>query len=226
MPLLGGSDEKPKNSNRTVEILKLPKVDILLGSSVSPQTRTALIQEFQNGLPASYVRYKKMNIYVNSSTHPVLLVKQRYFGAKEVRKFRETGKHYYDARELNAASSLTNELTLVPKVKQILQTPEAQRFAKDYGYEGIKLVEPLLGLIERSTGNKFMVFPFVAGKEWEKSSPARFDIDENLVKKLRAIFEAHGISPIDLAGKQILIDGKTMYLLDTEIYYEMPPIKK
>ena len=121
---------------------------------------------------------------------------------------------------MNASNSLMNEFSLAGEIQEVVDSESAQNFAKELGYEGLRYVKPVLGIINKDNGHKYVIYPFIYGKQWYKSPPGMIVEDHKPVQPLIDLFEEKGINPEDLIPRQFRIGTDNwMYLLDTDQYH-------
>ena len=130
----------------------------------------------------------------------------------------------YDERTIRALYSLSNEIILGQRIQKIFKNNEEylKELAGKVGYGTIQLAEPLVGLMEKKTENKIMIYENIAGL------PPLFPTEIDPVRDaLSLLFENNGIRPTDLLNRQFLLpsymsidDRKKMpvHLIDIEAY--------
>lgn len=137
-------------------------------------------------------------------------------------------KRSYEEYFAFKTNSLINEIRLSPKIRDLLGTDEAHGIAKRYGFAGISFVEPLIGVIDRPSGNKYTVYPWIqpdySGDTWKHISSdgnARY----GFLKRIKELLEGHGIEVDDFNIGQFLPeareDGYYLNLIDIEAYRNM-----
>lgn len=148
-------------------------------------------------------------------------------------RIKEEPRHMpYDPRIMNALNSLSQEIDISADVQEITASDEAQRIAQAKGFRSLELVEPLMGIIEKNTKRKFMIYPYVEGQilaylgyggippiiriHWQ-------DADE-MAEELQALYRKNGIIPQDLDARQLIVspgkEGPTLSLIDIEQFYK------
>lgn len=126
-------------------------------------------------------------------------------------------------RIFNADLSLINEMSLAPRVKEVIGSAGVQQSAYDHGgFERVEYIEPLAGVIEKRYGpRKIMVYEY---KEMVEPTPQELFRLAYFIDQLRIQFDAAGINPMDLLSRQLMISAngeankRTLYLLDSERY--------
>ncbi|MCX6727106.1 MAG: hypothetical protein NTY75_04885 [Candidatus Shapirobacteria bacterium] len=203
------------------KVIHFPKTDILVPSQTN--ITQEYIEYFKDGLPSNFIEVSP-EIFFNSPDNPTLVAKQRIMRAKDVRRKRHEGGYIRMTQEsMNAGNSLMNEFSLVEEIQQVVNSEEAQQFAKEKGFEGLAYVRPIIGIINRENGKKYMVYPFIEGKQWYTSPPGMIIEDHEPVQPLINLFEEKGINPEDLIPRQFRIGPDNwMYLLDTDQYHKVP----
>lgn len=237
---------------RTTEVIHSPNFTILVNPLVSNrQDIRQLVEEVKNGIPSSWIALedprwirsvaKKVEpVYgqwQDSAKNPRFFAKSRSMGspawvkhAKEIAE-RQLSKFGFSRRESYAFASLVNEINLTPKIKAILASGKAKELAAKYSIEEITFVEPLIGLTNKATGQKIMIYDFIEGHNFSATnevSPTDFPLDKRrqFVFDLTDLFQENGINPGDIDREQFMF-GKTnprrLYLIDIEGYHTTPP---
>lgn len=210
-------------SKISAKVIHFPTTDILVPTN--HQKMDDYIEFFKDGLPKDFVEVSP-EIFFDSETNPTLVVKQRIMTAKDIQKKR-SGEGYDSITDasMNASNSLMNEFSLAQDIQQVTDSDTAQQFAKNLGYEGLRYVRPIVGIIDKTDGNKYMVYPYIAGKSWHRNPPGMVIADQEPVQVLINLFEEKGINPEDLLPKQMRIGTDNwMYLMDTDQYHKTPTV--
>lgn len=247
---------------RRPEIIHREKYDVLINTGYANQSiARTLAAEVQDGLPDSWSKYvpqylldrhpptsdfiQNLKLYVDNPAAPKFFAKrrvntspQRVHRAREQAEFRPGD---WNRQQQFAFNSLLNEFRMTPLVKTALDSPAAQAIATKYGFTDIKLVEPILGLIERATGIKIMIYDFLsADQPRDKPNPpsknklaelSSVNWDIFLIYELGRLFKNNNINPTDIDTTQLMSskdDGTNnfrLYLYDIEGYVPNPPQK-
>jgi hypothetical protein len=217
-----------------IEIRHESQHDLVLSSSAKRQD---LVQELatklKNGIPSDWQPFNpdvtgSSDSFVDNVNNPRFFLKQRWY----MGDFRDA--KIFDASLANAANSITNEIALSPRIKEILTSKQGRKLASSHGLDKIVFVEPLVGIVNRNTQQKALAYEFIdavpaaSESDYEivngRAVPSKgSDLEKitDLTKALRQIFYEHGIIATDLYPQQIMRskDGKIAYLLDAETYY-------
>lgn len=151
-------------------------------------------------------------------------MKQKWATPERLRTMAAEGGHMdIDKQDILTFSTILNEFRMAPTVRQILSSKKVEELIKETDASGISLIEPILGAVNRETGQKFMVYPYVEMHTLFKDDQ-RSEEDkkmEDFYHKLEITFKKLGIDPNDLAYSHLLrddLDPKKLYLLDIEGY--------
>lgn len=124
----------------------------------------------------------------------------------------------FDTEARLAMSSILSEVRLSRKVRSLVMSQGFQEIAKTHGFRGITFVEPILAFVQHRTRLRFMVYPYVENKGFQKE---QYKEIPSFVSELRNAFQLAGIVPHDLSPRQIMIDaGNNLILCDIEAYTE------
>jgi hypothetical protein len=216
---------------KTMEINHGPRYDMLLNTSAKNKK---LVQELEStlvdGIPDDWDNVQTEGgghegyNYVDPEKR--FFAKSRFIsGVSFLRVFRKQTEVGSPKRKTqNAGNSIANEMLLAPKIRRALESEEALAAAHQSGFEKVEFVEPLVGLIDRQTGGKALVYEYIDGDEIIRNEVFPENVAAvKLIGQLREIFDKNGIIANDLDAnergpKQLLIskDRKTVYLLDAE----------
>ena len=106
---------------------------------------------------------------------------------------------------------------------------------KKYGFDSLSVTEPLLGVIDKATSKKMVVFDFIKGDSLETVwswlvKPSLFTIRRDryapaFVGDLQRLFKDRGVSSVDLQPRHILLDTngnkRNLFLIDMEGYRQI-----
>ena len=121
-------------------------------------------------------------------------------------------------RQMFAGNSILNEMSNSTTVREIVSTAKVQEIFKEFG--PIEFAEPLIGLVERETQYKIMIYKHLKVERPPFPCERSFD---TAVERLTQAFLGEGIIPDDLSSEQIVYgkndsgDGR-LYLLDIEFF--------
>lgn len=123
----------------------------------------------------------------------------------------------FDNRARYAFVGILNEMILSKKIKDLVASDAFQDVAKKHGFAGVTSSEPIAAMVERNSGEKYLIYKYVAGINPQY-------ISSDLVQNFRALFKSNGIEPHDLREAQFMVMGEgnkgTLVLLDTEAYID------
>lgn len=253
-------DKQPRGEPRirTAEIIRNANFTALVNPSVAHrQDVRQLIGDLKDGIPPSWTavedpRWKRNQVeadpieldfaqWVDNKDHPHFFAKARSMGTPAwVRPTKDMDKNYlsdfgFTKREHYSFASLRNEINLAQKIKESLASKEAKKLADGFDIEEITFVEPLVGLINRTTGQKIMVYDFIEGyglSDLPELSQLEFNQRKEKIGRyddfaygLYKLFVSHGIRAVDLRAAQFLFDKanpRMLYLIDIEGYHTIP----
>ncbi len=172
-------------------------------------------------------------IRVDSRVTPRFAIKEKWirpksydFGASE-RELRATGKESdLEVRKmLYASASVMNEMTLAKDIRSIVSSEEIQTVFMRSGVQAIDYIEPLMGIIDKNTGDKFIIYKFANGDKLVDSFLT--DADRNKIvratRRLEVVISDKNIIPHDLQTRQFLIEkdengGVLLHLVDIDLF--------
>lgn len=252
MDSIDSKSENPTHTTGNVEILHYPNYDVVLNKDYPNQDIVQqLLTHVQSGIPQDWTVYDEhfrtdpdatKNILVDNEDKPRFLAKIRKQASPQrlkraLDKLVPSDEHSIFTKKVEYAfNSVLNEFSLIRNVKEILASNEAQNIAIRIGFGNIRLIEPILALIERSSGRKIVFYEFIDTDTvfWprtESNRIRRLFLDTKLdlfEKDLSDLFKRNGIYPHDLGPHQLMtpkqsgsIDN-TLYLIDIEGYFRDP----
>jgi hypothetical protein len=209
---------------RTIEIRHGPRFDVILNLTAENQLQVRDLAGFVgNGIPSSWPTWYSDLRHVDRSEDPQFFAKTRLYSGSDSSKNLLDGnpkRSTIGRKVVNALNSIVSEISLSPRIVEILKRDEVSHIAKMNGFDRIEFVEPLVGLIDRESGIKTLVYRFVSGR-WP-SVDSEYKALINITEALRPLFKANGVLPVDLGAEQLLIgsgeNNKVVYLLDSERY--------
>ena len=218
---------------RQLEILHFPKegVDVALNRWMEFSSYgSRLAEEWRHGLPNSWVTSSegKGNTAIGEVDGHQFFAKQRRLtdSPETLHIMRTTDEldPYLPGGgrpEIYAYNSILNELHIAPAVATVLNSPEVQQVVAASGFAGIRLAEPLMGVIDRKREDqKWVIYDYVPDAT-PLSSASTYGLIENdyaaLIKMLREHFLDVGITPNDFYDRQLLVDvNLNLFLIDIE----------
>ena len=248
-----------KEATRTKEIVHFHNADAILNLDAEDSASArSLAEVLSDGIPESWsslLRDEKVIAYIGEHEGKKYISKIKYStdsdAIKEVQEDLARDKDEYGdqyarevARARYRATSVTGELSLAPRVKRIVAQDQIQELVKPLGFKTITYVEPVLAIIDKQTGQKSIIYPFIEGTEtllestgnaegatepldstdklnwWpeEKEQDKLRDRYADLSEAFKDVFYANGIEPNDLGAHQILVKGDELYLVDAELF--------
>lgn len=216
----------PPEGERDFEIQHHPDRDIVINSR-APQEETERLASFLSSQdPTSLPRKAAAppNIRSVSIEGRPFIVKVRDANPEMVQIMRETSeKDWADVftfprQEMYAFNSIANEFSLSQEVKTVVSSAPAQEIARQYGFNDVRFIGPLVGIIRRSDGLKAVAYPDVPGSIIEPGWRG-----EGLAQRFSSLFLENGIKPTDLKWTQFFRDESHLYLLDIEGYIRSAP---
>jgi len=228
-----------------VETSHLEGYDVLTNhaqSSIPESELTKLRQIIENqlkgstrGLSPSWTHIKgHKDLLVDDEIHPHYLAKGKDMPiiVSTLRSIREgTPVETRDSPKdrVTAISAISSELSLSPKIKKIISSDEVQQIFKPYIHL-IDYVEPLIGIICRATGQKYLIYQYIRGNNFDSFSKKSLEIAVEISKRveiLRDVFRKNQIEPYDLLPRQLMMEEKpggllVIHLIDTEMYCKLP----
>ena len=221
-----------ENSNKIagMEIIHEAYFDVIINNTAKQGSvrgiKTAILNNIRNHNPPFFnwlQNEKDSALYYDKSPKPKFVAKRR----------KMTRNHYdfiaalkmpgddLEKRVVYAMSSVSNELNMSQPINTAISDKKLQLAVMAHGFGGVKFVEPLLAVIDRSTGNKYVVYEHVEGK------PLRLNYGnaDDIVREIRQHLREGGIDAHDLTAQQLIFNdrGKELYLLDTEAYLKSSP---
>lgn len=240
----------------SVEIIHNGDYDILLNTRHKDQQKIRQLAEIvREGLPTNWVGIVAEDsedgdpprTFVDNPQNPQFFAKIRKMADPKILEIVLDKGEYknFSKREIQAFNSLVNEFAISVDVKRVLTLPGVKEVIRDYGFQDVELIEPLVGINDRKTGKKIMVYDFVeADRGFEPQKPGvknmmfyltdtarppnANNLADDLGSELREVFKENGIEATDLKGHQFLSskdDGSghfKLYLLDVEGYHKVP----
>jgi hypothetical protein len=215
---------QPKN--RGIEIKHYNNVDVIVNTQIPQDEKLqALVGLFRNGLPEDWVLYSPTkeqeywNLHVDNIDNPIYFAKRRKhtspFIIQQFKKYDLLGSKSKEVA-LYETNSLINEMRVAPVVDDVLRSESVTQLVRKYGYTDISLVLPLIGVIERQTGEKVMVYDFVRGsnywsedfeKEKMKIKARGQNAEDDLMGELSRLLQQNGINPWDMQSTRQLIES-------------------
>ncbi len=236
---------KPNIEKGDLRVEHTKNFDFLINedSGISPVDSAKLVRALKDGVPEDWSDYEDRF----SSPDGRYFIKRKWTSKKK--------KYFKDARSggsvtwiemvseekalVNyAALSITSELSNSKKVRTIVAGQNVQNLVRQYGVDKIEFVEPLMGMIDKKNGRRYMVYPYIDAEEagrFVELQGREEELGNNLesiIDGLVEIFIKNNLRPNDLRSQQLLIsenpaDHKlSLFLLDTEFYNKIPKSAK
>lgn len=176
------SPVESRDTARPVEIIHFPKCDVVINNDADrvdlahklaelfkegvPQNWEVLAPEIDNDLP-DYKSGPKPGMAKGMIDGVEFLLKPKAF-FRDATDYLQSKSEHHDRKAVRfrqRVNSVLNEMRLSQEVKQLAASPGMQDIAKKYGYLGIKFVEPVIAIIYKNTGRKYLVYEYVPNTE-------------------------------------------------------------
>lgn len=228
-----------------VEATHLGGYDVLTNHAQNSIPESALTElrqkiEYQlrgssRGLSPSWTHLKGYKyLLVDDEEHPHYLAKEKDMpiivtSLRSIRKNIPAGTRDSLKERITAISTISSELSLSPTIKKIISSDEVQQiFEKDISL--VDFIEPLIGIVCRTTGQKYLIYQYVRGENFENFSKKNLEIAVEINKRvetLREVFRKNQIEPYDLLPRQLMVEETVdgllvLYLIDAEMYCKLP----
>jgi hypothetical protein len=238
---------KEASTRKHYEILHYPHIDVVINNGSSKAGLALQIAEaFKSGLeniPDGWEqtgqnirmargRIDGVNLFAKPKAHsgPTFYEERENMYERAVRNNYSKKGFRHALRVGQVLNSVLNEVALSPKVKELVASPEAQAIVKERGFGGISFVEPIVGMVDKSTGKRTVVYESIP--DVQPLGTDRINVQYGLTSqtipmfyhRFYTLFEKNGIKPNDLAERQFLVDpNDNLHLIDIEAYYQMSP---
>lgn len=235
---------------RAINLIHNPATDVLINttSKLADQWGHKLAAAWSDGRPVdwdiSMSKYPHENLAVGAIDGKQFIAKKRLnrlrseFRPEEIKTLHTITGQAAEQPELLLSQhskaawysfeSLLNEMHMAPAIREIIENPEVQGYVYNSGFDGIALVEPIIGVIDKNPNtdpDKFMVYEYIPDTQTladlqEKGALPPGEAD-GLVDFLDRQFSQANIVATDLLPRQILVDNHSrLYLIDTEGYHK------
>jgi len=201
----------PEQIANKPEIIHSGDYDIVLGLEAQIDVRE--LESFLDGVDNKQVidendlDSEEERKFVFESGGKKYFVKQKWYDVRQ----QESIYGRRNSKSDSSFGSILNEFSLTPEVDKVLNDPTLKEKVTAMGFDKVKLIPVLAGVVRRSTGQKFLIYEFVELDEFQDN-----DLEELLVEGLQTA----GIEPNDL-GFLLRCDAnnkRLIYLLDIEGY--------
>lgn len=232
---------------RPVTIERYARHDVVINNS-HPDSKLAVAAAGQlaEGIPKDWVRVPvgepTHRYYADTAGAPTLFAKVRDdVSINDLRSDREDLSVYsgslppaevagLEART-RAKHSVLNEIYNTPTVRAVITSESAQSVARALQYTGVSFVEPLAAVIDRTTGQKAVIYPYQAGQSTahidQRSHPLHGQQEnlKSLSYVIRDLLGRAGIDAHDLSVRQFIVEdrreGRHLHLIDIECFSRM-----
>ena len=223
---------RPAYSLSNIDVFHFARTDVFLNRSVQDLTKSReLLTYFQEGLPTNWYlyqydsRYDDSNVFIDNPEKPLYIAKVKRRGSqKDLKRAFQTGDNSRIRME-QSMGSILNELSLARTVESIVSSPRVQEMATSHGLVSAQFVSPRLGLIEKNSARKIMVYDYVEGYTpfVEEIPDYMLELNANgFFDELAEVYLSHGIVANDLALAQTIFtpkgSGYQLSLIDIEAY--------
>jgi hypothetical protein len=228
--LLQNQDQE--RATRQLKVIHNPNTDIILNNDSNDAIwGQKLADAWREGMPDGWKRPPntfKNNVYYGSVNGQTFLAKYRLNTAQSTNDVEAiqgiSQDHVLDKRTKLSLNSLVSEVRMSPVIKQVVASADMQELAEQCGLSGIEYIEPIIGVVDRTSGDpgfarKAMVYRYI-----EDAGPfSGEDLQgaNRLIHALRSKLKGLDIEPTDLTLNQVIVDQEQhAYLLDSEAYSE------
>ena len=226
----------PEHAGRQLEVIHNPNTDIIINHAAKLNLwGPRLADACQDGIPAEltqpadpdydHVTYREIG-------GQAFCVKERVHMSDEaeldqMRASPDFGIADLNRKELYALNSLVSEMKLAPDIGRVLADPATQQALARIGFSGgITFVDPIIGVVDRPSGRKYMVYEYIpATLELRRDHDFTWQQADAAVGVVRERLLGAGIKTGDLQTRQILSpikrppDGRReLYLIDAEAF--------
>lgn len=123
-------------------------------------------------------------------------------------------------------NSLLNEFSISKRVEEVVNAADFQDAVRKKGFVSASFVEPLVGYIDRNSGDKFVIYEYIEGiDELTRPNGVRDELANITVRDLEAFFVKNGIEATDMKRFQFIvsptISGAILFLIDVEGYRDL-----
>ncbi len=233
-----------ENNRTKIEILHFGKFDLLvnrLQSSISEKELEALkntvaedLKDSQNGnLLISWKQGEDYRVRVDDRASPSFVIKQKWirpenydFGKEEELENSSLSSDLEFRKMIYASASIMNEMSLATSIRKIVGSKEVQEIFRNSGVTSIDYIEPLIGIINKETGEKNIIYKYAEGISLKKHLLKNPDLLKRMfstIRRLEVIITDKNIIPHDLQSNQFLAeidaDGRmALHLLDIDLF--------
>jgi hypothetical protein len=186
------------------------------------------VAEVSDGIPETWHRIPTddpdKEYYTDSPTNPTLFAKSRGVspaGYREsiARTQADTSLTETEKTDIigaiKAHNSVLHEIQIAPDVERAFAAEEVQQMVRDHGYDSISLVKPLAAIVDKTTGEKTVVYPWQEGyqvfgtdpddpDEVIPTSPEYDQVDEVTGRLFDHLWD-YGIRANDLSLIQVIV---------------------
>jgi hypothetical protein len=126
---------------------------------------------------------------------------------------------------LKRANSVLSEIRLSGTIERIMGSEDAQKIARDYGFNGVGFKGPILSVTDRRSGRKSMVYDYIEGETLAdmdlsgREQALDKDQKKQLAEAFRTFLHENGVEASDIDSRQFIVDKEgSLHLIDTEQY--------
>lgn len=234
-------------ANQPIEIQHWGRYDVLINRELpDQQTVNNLVVKIKSDYDAAPDQNlfetwtsregQKTNVLFDRVENPHYCAKSRWISEYIKKELQEdilkvNSRELITLKEAQTFDSLMSELRLYNQLRRAISSAEFQKVATDRGFSELKTTPPLIGLINRDTWQKTIIYPFIDGPSLDKSGQVGNFEAKSIASELSILFSEEGIVANDLENRvgdpQFMFtehEGKkTLYLVDLEGYY--PKVK-
>lgn len=155
-------DTEITQAPRRVDIRHVGDFDVVLNLANIESSQDSLLIKVVDGLqppppnkvwqllPIIKFQAYRDNIFVDDLEHPSYLLKRRWITSDKgsflnsiryPKNYRKSQNYRY--------GSVSNEISLSNEISKMISHPDIQRIVKEFGYNGVSFVEPILAAIDK-----------------------------------------------------------------------------
>lgn len=239
-----------KQQKQTIEVIHNPTIDVLINnaSKLADQWADQLAAAWSDGRPPNWdismSKYPHENLAIGTIDGKQFIAKKRLnrlkseFNPEEIKGLRTITGEEAERPELILSQhskaawysfeSLLNEMHMASAIREIIESPDVQAYVYNSGFDGIALVEPIIGVIDKHSNahpDKIMLYEYIPDTQTLADLQEKGVLPPSeaadLVDFLDRQFTRANIVASDLLPRQILIDAYgRLYLIDTEGYHK------
>ncbi len=121
-------------------------------------------------------------------------------------------------------NSILNEIGISPKIKKIMSGDVSQEIARRYGHKSLEYIEPIIGIVNRETGNKALIYEYIEGAVNIRTimNQANFNQIQFFENEIDKLLKQNGVENMDKPAQFIVDSSGRLYNIDAEGYQRVP----